>query len=134
MGSFIYVADCKPRVTNLVFANTNGTITQMQNDRHAAAIRQVKAILSWYTPQVSSSTRSSAMKLIGMTINSDGTLGNPISPFSGFPLTPTPGVNVAIGLDPGGNFLFASQSRLTGANLCPYDAGGHGICGRCGYR
>ncbi len=113
-GSFVYVLTAHP-VTNLVFANNNGTVTQVQ-DTGCGCDLDLEGGFVLVHPSGKFLYETVSNEVIGMSIGADGTLGAAISPFSGFLLTPTPGVKVAIGLDPGGNFLFASQSLLTGPN------------------
>jgi 6-phosphogluconolactonase (cycloisomerase 2 family) len=113
-GTSVYVLTASP-IANLVFANNNGTITQVQ-DTGCGCDTDHEGKFVLVHPSGKFLYEVVSNELIGLTINSDGTLGSAISPFTGFPLTPTPGVNVAIALDPGGNFLFASQSLLTGTN------------------
>ncbi len=111
-GSFVYLLTASP-VANLVFKNTNATMAQVQmtgcgcNSPDAGTFVLVHPSGNFLYETVGN-------ELVGWTIGADGTLGHAISPPSGFFLTPTPGVNVAIGMDPGGGFLFASQSLLTG--------------------
>jgi len=114
-GNFVYVLTASP-VANLVFANTGGTITQVQ-DTGCGCDSDNEGRFVLMHPSGKFLYETISNEVIGMTINSDGTLGAAISPFLGFPLTASPGINVAIALDPGGNFLFASQSLLTGPNF-----------------
>ncbi len=114
-GTFVYVLTASP-VANLVFANNGGAITQVQDTGCGCDTdNQGKFVLVLPSGKFLYETVSN--EVIGITISSDGTLGAAISLFSGFPLTPSPGTNVAIGLNPGGSFLFASQSLLAGPSL-----------------
>ena len=111
-GSFVYVLTASS-VANLVFQNTNGTITQVQNTGCGCnSLGEGKFVLVHPSGRFLYETVGD--ELVGLTIGADGTLGGVISPPSGFFLTPTPGLNVEIALDPSGSLLFASQSLLTG--------------------
>lgn len=111
-GKFVYVVTATP-IANLVFANNDGTVTQIQ-DAICDCDPDNEGNFVLVHPSGKFLYEVVSNEVIGTIINSEGTLGAPISPFSGFPLTPAPGVKVAIALDPSSNFLFASQSLLTG--------------------
>ncbi len=111
-GNFIYLLTASP-VADLVFENASGTVTQVQQTT-CGCNSQGDGKFVLVHPSGKFLYETVGNQLAGLTIATDGTLGAAISPSSGFFLTPTTGLNVAIGLDPGGNFLFASQSLLTG--------------------
>jgi Lactonase, 7-bladed beta-propeller len=106
-GNFVYVQSASPP-ENVLLASNNGLLTAVETTPIDSIDDSAGGTILVH-PSAKFLYETTNNSVVGIALGADGTLGEAISPFLGFPL-PVPSGGVEIGLSPGGDFLLASQA------------------------